>query len=296
MDLLSTTDLALLFAVGLGSGWLGAWIGIGGGIVLVPTLSLFFDVDVKVAIASSLVSVIVTSTATGSVYVHRGLTNPRLAIALEVGTTLGAVAGGLAAVVVAGEALYGVFSVVMGATAVLMFRGASGHVTREIEKVSSPPPAGALDATRDERGKLASAYFDRARGGIVHYSVERFSGGFGLSFVAGAISGLLGVGGGFLKVPAMNLVMNVPIKVAGATSNFMIGVTAAASVFVYFGRGFVHPLLVAPVALGVLGGALLGTRTAATAHPALIKRILAIVLIAVAVQMGLRAFGVTLGH
>ena len=145
-------------------------------------------------------------------------------------------------------------------------------------------------------GRLAGAYYDPHRGTMVAYEAERLEVGSGISFFAGALSGLLGVGGGFLKVPAMNLGMKVPIKVAAATSNFMIGVTAIASLFVYFARGYLHPLVAAPLAVGVVGGALVGARTSAHVSPAVLRRILAVVLLVVSVQMALNAFGVTFGR
>ncbi len=135
---------------------------------------------------------------------------------------------------------------------------------------------------------------DHARGGLVRYETRRLPLGSAVSLVAGAVSGMLGIGGGFLKVPAMNLGMEVPMKVAAATSNFMIGVTAAASVFIYFARGFVQPLLVAPLALGVMAGSWAGTRSSAKVQPSLLKRVLALVLVLAAIQMGLRSIGIGL--
>jgi hypothetical protein len=280
--------LAALFASGLGAGFLGAWVGIGGGVVLVPLLVLGFGIDPKIAIATSLLTVIGTSTAAGSVYVGRGMTNTRLAIALEIATSIGGITGGLLAIVVPSDALAGIFALVMGATSALMLRNAR---TREVGELT---PSDTPTEGTEEAGVLAGTYYDLTRKGVVHYRVTRFAGGSLIALLAGAVSGMLGVGGGFLKVPAMNLAMDVPMKVAVATSNFMIGVTAASSVFVYFGRGYVHPLLVAPIVLGVVAGALAGTAYSGRASHAAIKRVLAIVLIVVAVQMALRALGVHL--
>lgn len=287
---LSLATIAALFGAGLGAGWLGAWIGIGGGTVLVPAFVLAFGFDPKVAVATSLLTVIATSTAAGSVYVGRGLSNTRLAMALEIATTIGGMAGGLLAVVIPSHVLAGIFGVVMSVTAISMLRWSKVKESGELEPSDTP-----VEGT-ERKGELAGTYYDEVRRGLVHYRPIRLYAGSALALLAGAVSGLLGVGGGFLKVPAMNLGMDVPIKVAVATSNFMIGVTAAASVFVYFGRGFVHPLLVAPVALGVVGGALLGTIHSGRASHALLKRVIAGVLIIVAIQMGLRAFGVNLGR
>ena len=286
----SLPTIAYLVVAGLGAGWLGAWIGIGGGTVLVPAFVLAFGFDPKVAVATSLLTVIATSTAAGSVYVGRGLSNTRIAMALEIATTIGGMAGGLLAIVIPSHVLAGIFGVVMAVTALSMLRWSTVKESGHFEPSETPVEGS------EQRGELAGTYYDELRRGLVHYRAVRIYAGSAIALLAGAVSGLLGVGGGFLKVPAMNLGMNVPIKVAVATSNFMIGVTAAASVFVYFGRGYVHPLLVAPVALGVVGGALVGTIHSGRASHALLKRVIAGVLIIVAVQMGLRAFGVNIGR
>jgi hypothetical protein len=284
--ILSASTLLLLGLVGVAAGWLGALVGIGGGIIIVPALVLGFGVDFQVAVATSLIAVIATSTTAGSVYVGMGLANMRLGMTLEVATTIGGVAGGLAATVLSASLLGGVFSVVMLATSLLMLRGAR----RPPERLVEPSEVGALGW--EEPGTLAGAYFDHNRGGMVRYRVTRLPVGSMVSFLAGGLSGMLGVGGGFLKVPAMNLGMGVPIKVAAATSNFMIGVTAVASLFIYFARGFVQPLLAAPLALGVVAGSWAGTRTSDKAQPAMLKRVLAAILVLVAIQMALRTIGV----
>lgn len=274
--------MAALALLGAASGWLGALVGIGGGVVIVPALILGFGVDVKTAVAASLVSVIATSTAAGSVYVGRGLANMRLGMTLEVATTVGGITGGLVAASVPDDVLAGVFAVVMAITALLMLRRG------EVEPAAD---GGADSPGWEEPGALAGAYRDPAGGGLVRYRADRLALGSGVSVVAGAVSGMLGVGGGFLKVPAMNLGMGVPLKVAAATSNFMIGVTAAASIFIYFSEGYVVPLVAVPVALGVVAGSLLGTRLAGVTTPVVLKRVLAVVLVGVAVEMGLRSAG-----
>lgn len=311
-----------LVALGVGAGWLGAVVGIGGGVVIVPTLVLAFGLDTKVAVAASLVAVVATSAAAGSAYAGAGQTNMRLALVLEIATTLGGLAGGLVAVLLAGSVLDGLFAVVMLVTAALVFRGrdepevsvedgegdrpgvlsagspgidggAGGAATAA---GSAQAVAGQLEELGDrvgweERGHLGGAYHDRRRGVLVAYRVVRLWIGWAVSFLAGLLSGLLGVGGGFLKVPAMHLGMRVPIKVAAATSNFMIGVTAVASLFVYFARGYVLPFVAAPIALGIAAGAYAGARSAQRVSGRTLGRILAGVLVLVAVQMGLKATG-----
>jgi uncharacterized protein len=283
---LSLPTVLALVVLGIAAGAMGALVGIGGGVVIVPALVLLFGIDIRIAVASSLVAVIATSTTAGSVYVGKGVTNMRLGMSLEVATALGGITGGLVATYLTAGVLSGLFAALLAVTAVLMLRGAARSRSRSVEAV------GDVEGGWEEAGHLAGAYIDAARGGLVRYRAKRLPFGAAISLAAGAVSGLFGVGGGFLKVPAMNLAMDVPIKVAAATSNFMIGVTAAASVFIYISRGYLHPLLVVPVALGVVAGSVAGTRVSDVATPAVVKRVLALVIAVVAVQMALRAFGV----
>jgi uncharacterized membrane protein YfcA len=287
-----------LIVLGLFAGWLGAVVGIGGGVVIVPVLVLAFGYDIRIAVAASLVAVVATSTAAGSAYVGEGLANMRLGMTLEIATTLGGITGGLVAVLIAPSVISGLFAVMMVITTFLVLRGRDEHGELDgAEEDDADDDLGPEGLKGYELpGRLAGAYYDHHRGGMVTYEAERLGVGSSISFVAGALSGLLGVGGGFLKVPAMNLGMKVPIKVAAATSNFMIGVTAIASLFVYFARGYLHPLLAAPLAVGVVGGALVGAATSAHVSPVVLRRILAVVLLAVSVQMALNAFGVDLGR
>jgi uncharacterized membrane protein YfcA len=238
---------------------------------------------------------VATSTAAGSAYVGEGLANMRLGMTLEIATTVGGITGGLLAVVIAPSALSGLFAVMMLVTTVLVLRNRDEHGGVEPEDADGGD-GGAVPTGYETPGRLAGAYYDRHHATMVRYEAQRLGVGSSVSFLAGTLSGLLGVGGGFLKVPAMNLGMGVPIKVAAATSNFMIGVTAIASLFVYFARGYVHPFVAAPLALGVVAGALAGARASALVSPAVLRRILAAVLLFVSVQMALNAFGVHLGR
>jgi uncharacterized membrane protein YfcA len=305
VTLTSTVVLAL---VGAGAGFIGALVGIGGGIIIVPALVIGFGLDMRDAVAVSLISVVATSTAAGSVYVGRGLANMRLGMTLEVVTTLGGMAGGMVALVVPTSVLAALFAGILVVTAVLLARGRDREGHGGGSRKGSPPARAGVageageageasqPAGWEERGRLAGAYHDAALGRLVHYEVTRLPLGGAISFVAGAMSGMLGVGGGFLKVPAMNLGMRVPMRVAAATSNFMIGVTASASLSVYLARGYVRPLLAAPVVIGVVFGSLAGTRLAHRAPVRVLKWVLAALLVTVAVQMGLRAMGGTLGE
>lgn len=286
---LTPLPAAGLLLLGLVAGLLGALVGVGGGILVVPALVLVFHLGIKTAIATSLVAVVATSTAAGSVYVGRGLTHMRLAMTLEMFTTVGGIAGGTIAVWISPSALAALFGVIMGVTATLLLRTSDRPV-----RVAGVPPGQAALQGAEFPGRLAGTYYDAQRGQVIEYQAVRLALGAGVSAAAGVISGLLGVGGGFLNVPAMAVGMNVPIKVAAATSNFMIGVTAIASLFIYIARGYLSPLVAAPVAVGVSLGALLGTRWQARVSGRVLRRVLSVIVIAVGIEMLLRAAGVSL--
>jgi uncharacterized membrane protein YfcA len=230
-----------------------------------------------------------TSTSAGSVYVGRGLANMRLGMTLETTTTLGGILGGMLAVHVSQRSLSSLFGGLMLLVAALMFR--TKRDKKAAPAPNSPVVAGSTHGWEEPR-RLAGAYFDERAGETIHYEAVRAWFGVIVALVAGTLSGMLGVGGGFLKVPAMNLVMRVPMRVAAATSNVMIGVTALASLVVYFARGYVHPTLAAPAALGVVLGSLGGTALSARVPVLALRVVLAGVLVVVAVEMMLRARGV----
>jgi uncharacterized membrane protein YfcA len=262
-----------LFGVSLGAGFLGSLIGLGGGIVIVPALTLLYGIDIRYAIGASIVSVIATSSGAAAAYVRERLTNLRTGMFLELGTTTGAITGAFVAGVLRGRWLFVIFGVVMGYSAVAMLR--------RVHQPDQPVPA---DRWAD-RLRLHGSYFDQARGVEVAYRVTRTWVGLGLMYLAGMISGLLGIGSGALKVPAMDLAMRIPIKVSSATSNFMIGVTAAASAGVYFARGDIDPIIAAAVAMGVTLGATLGSRVLTRAHSHMIRLVFVVVLLIVSAQM-----------
>jgi uncharacterized protein len=276
----------LLLVSGVGAGAFGAMLGIGGGVLLIPVLVLGFEVPVHVAVATSLVAVIATSSAATSVYVGQGLTNMRLGLTLELATTIGGITGSLLATRLPADALLVVFAIFLAPIAVLLLRGRS---ERGDPVAAASAARGRSDASK--RG-LGGVYYNARTDEFLTYRARRLPLGLGLSLVAGGVSGLLGVGGGILKVPAMNLGMAIPLRVAAATSNFMIGVTAAASLVIYIQRGFLDPLVATPVALGVTAGAFVGTFISPKVSSALLARIFGILLIVVAVQTLLRALGV----
>jgi uncharacterized membrane protein YfcA len=262
------------FAISVAAGVLGSLLGLGGGIIVVPALTLLLGIDIRYAIGASVVSVIATSSGAAAAYVREHMTNLRVAMLLELGTTTGALAGAFLAGVVGGRWLFVVFGVVLGYSALAMVR-------HRHDEVGAPVPPDALA----DRLRLHGAYFDHAEGREVVYRVARTPLGLALMFVAGVVSGLLGIGSGALKVPAMDLAMRLPIKVSTATSNFMIGVTAAASAGVYFARGDVDPFVAAPVAAGVLLGATGGSRLLGRLRGGRIRAAFVVVLVWVAAQM-----------
>ena len=266
----------LAFAASVLAGGLGALVGLGGGIIIIPALTLWLNVDIRYAIGASIVSVIATSSGAAARYLRDGLVNLRVAMVLEVATTAGALSGAFLAGHIGRRALYFIFAGVMAYSAVMMLR-------KREQRTSGPKRTPWADWLR-----LHRSYFDAATGRHVPYQVARTRIGLGLMYVAGIISGLLGVGSGALKVPAMDLAMGLPIKVSTATSNLMIGVTAAASAGVYFIRGDIDPFVAAPVAIGVLIGAMLGAHWVGKLHSSTIRIIFVVVLISIAVQMVVR--------
>lgn len=260
-----------IFILGLAVGGLGSMLGIGGGVLLIPLLTGVFGIPIKTAIGASIVSVIATSSAAGAVYVGRGLTHTRLSMVLEVATTLGALAGGLTAVLLSPSVLALAFSAVLLYVAYSMRR-----LPREDTVVS---PTGLLD----------TSYIDPRTGGLVSYGVHRLPVGLAASVFAGNISGLLGIGGGIVKVPIMTLVMGVPLRAAIGTSNFMIGIEAATSAVIYYQHGYVNPSIAIPSALGVLVGAQLGTRVGGRIRTQGLKNIFQLLLIALAIEMFAKA-------
>lgn len=243
-----SADLGI-FLVSLTAGVIGALAGVGGGILVVPALTILFGVDIHLAVGASIVSVIATSSGAAAAYVRDRMTDMRVGMFLELATTSGAVAGALLAAAVAPAFLYVLLGVVLLVSAAM-------QSLRLGEEIPPSEPVSGLALTM----RLSSSYPDHHLGEEVAYSARRVPLGFALMAVAGLVSGLLGIGSGALKVLAMDGAMRLPMKVSSATSNFMIGVTAAASAGIYLGRGDVDPSIAAPVALGVLVGAVAGAR------------------------------------
>ncbi len=268
---MSTAEFSLIVWLGsLVAGFLGALTGLGGGVVIVPLLVLGLHVDVRYAIGASLVSVIATSSGAAAAYVREGFSNIRIGMFLEVASTAGAIAGAL----IAGYVSTAVIGIVFGAT--LLYSAALSVRTETDRQVTSP---GRLAKLLRLNGSYPTAQGMRA------YAVTNVPAGFGLMFGAGTLSGLLGIGSGAVKVLAMDQAMKVPFKVSTTTSNFMIGVTAAASAGVYLSRGYIDPGLAMPVMLGVLSGSILGTRVLVRAKVRALRLVFAAVIVALGIQM-----------
>jgi uncharacterized protein len=261
-----------LLALGaVAAGFLGSLTGLGGGVVLIPLLVLI-GVDIHYAMGASLVSIIATSSGSAAAYVKEGYTNIRLGMFLEIATTFGAIAGAFVAGVVPASALAVVFGVVLLISALLSSRP---RAEGEVDKRPPDPLATRL--------RLDSTY--PTRGGRKSYHVHNIPVGFAIMFVAGVLSGLLGIGSGAFKVLAMDQAMRIPFKVSTTTSNFMIGVTAAASAGVYLRLGYIDPRLAMPVMLGVLLGTFLGTRVLVVARARGLRIIFGVVILALGAQM-----------
>jgi hypothetical protein len=268
------TALALTAVVGAGAvaaGFVGALTGLGGGVIIIPLLTLGLGVDIRYAIGASLVSVIATSSGAAAAYVREGYSNIRIGMFLEIATTAGALAGAFLAGLVSASLIAVIFGLVLLYSAYLSNRPRQEHATTE----SSDPWAVRL--------RLNSTY--PTPQGLQPYGVRRVGTGFSLMFVAGVLSGLLGIGSGAVKVLAMDQAMHLPFKVSTTTSNFMIGVTAAASAGVYLHRGYIDPGLAVAVMVGVLTGALVGARLLARAHTGRLRLLFGIVIAGLALEM-----------
>ncbi len=268
---MNVLEFTALIGVGaLAAGFLGALTGLGGGVVIVPLLVLL-GVDIHYAIGASLVSVIATSSGAAASYVKEGYSNIRIGMFLEIATTFGALTGAHLVKLIDPKALSIIFGIVLLISAYLSFRQRPRqHGTEE------PDPLAV-------RLRLDSAY--PTPEGKQPYHVHHLPLGFGLMYVAGCLSGLLGIGSGALKVLAMDQAMRIPFKVSTTTSNFMIGVTAAASAGVYLHQGYIDPALTMPVMLGVLIGSLLGAHVLMEAQTRVLRRVFTVVILALAIQM-----------
>ncbi len=268
------TQSILIFCTSIFAGLFGSMLGLGGGIILVPVLTLIFKLPMQTAIAASTVSIIATSTGAAVAFLRERLTNTRVAILLEMGTSAGALSGAL----IAGYLNQQVLQILFGL--LLVYSGYNMFKTRQHELPQDVQP------DRLSRSlQLGGSYMDRQMGQQVNYEVTGTIPGLILMYFSGIAAGLLGIGGGLFKVPAMDQVMKIPFKASTATSNFMIGVTAASGAVVYFARGDVKPLIAGPVVLGVLLGAIVGARLMVRLKASTIRKLFIPVMIYTALVM-----------
>lgn len=274
-----------LFAVAAGASAFGGMLGMASGIFIVPLLTVFGHIEMHQAIGASIVSVIACSCGSAAPYLQSRYTNVRLAIVLEVATTLGALTGVLLAGIVPVAFLFFLFAVILFVSAQQMLA----------KRGNGLPPSEAADSSLwATKLKLHSSYPDALVGREANYDVQRLPAGMALMYGAGLISALLGIGSGVLKIPAMDTALRLPIKVSSGTSNFMIGVTAAASAGAYFVRGNIVSTLAGPVAIGSIVGAILGARILMRVSNERLRVLFVIVLVALGIQMLLESLGIHL--
>jgi uncharacterized membrane protein YfcA len=273
------------------AGMLGALTGLGGGVVIVPLLTLAFGVDIRYAIGASLVSVIATSSGAAAAYLREGYSNMRVGMFLEVATTVGALSGAFIAAYISTSAIAVIFGLVLLYSAYTSARpgkdpalGLPADRIATFLKLDGSFPAQSADGSRKAGAEDGSGAERES------YHVRNVPAGFSLMYVAGVLSGLLGIGSGAVKVLAMDQAMKIPFKVSTTTSNFMIGVTAAASAGIYLRRGYIDPALALPVMIGVLAGALVGARILPGAKVKTLRVVFAVVIAALGVQMIFQGF------
>ncbi len=269
--------IPIVLVAALLAGFVGSLTGLGGGVIVTPVLTLFLGVDIRYAIGASLVSVIATSSGAAAAYVRDGYSNIRIGMFLEIATTLGALFGAFLGTHIPTSAL----SIIFG----LILLQSAWTASREHKPPKTPLPPDPLATRLSLNGQYYTAQ------GPQSYQVHRVKTGFGLMFGAGTLSGLLGIGSGSLKVIAMDQAMQIPFKVSTATSNFMIGVTAAASASIYLSRGYVNPGIAMPVMLGVLSGSMIGARFLARLPVLLLRRVFAVVVGIIAIEMIVSGIG-----
>lgn len=272
-----------ILLISISAGVLGSILGLGGGIIVTPALTLLFGVDIQHAIGASLISVIATSSGAAIAYIRDGITNIRVGMFLEIATTIGAVTGAVIGGLISPNLLYMVF-------AVFLFYSALAMLKKTKEELPGDVPLHSVAKTL----KLQGEYYDKALKKQVSYNADNVYSGFGVMYGAGVISGLLGIGSGSFKVLAMDVFMKLPLKVSSATSNFMMGVTGAASAGIYLFRGDINPLISAPVALGVLIGATIGARLMQKLKSKTIRKLFIPVLMYISLQMLAQGLGVKL--
>ena len=277
--------MLLLLIMGVGAGVLGAILGIGGGMIITPVLTIMMGLDIKYAIGASIISVIATSSGSTIAYLKDDMLNLRVAMFLEIATTVGAIMGALLVGLFSSSFLYVLFGFFLLYSTYNMIRKLFDKKGEQVFTGHDPIV---------DKFKLASTYYDKSEQKQIDYSMKNVPGGFIMMWAAGLASGLLGIGSGAFKVIAMDTIMKMPLKPSSATSNLMMGVTAAASATVYFFNGSIRPDIAAPLAIGVLAGATIGARLMQVLKPRVIRMIFIPIILYMGVQMALKGFGVNI--
>ena len=278
-------SMLLLLVMGVAAGCLGAILGIGGGMIITPVLTIMMGLPIKYAIGASIISVIATSSGSTIAYLKDDMLNLRVAMFLEIATTVGAIMGALLVGVFSSNFLYVLFGFFLLYSTYNMIRKLFSKKGEAVYNGSDPIV---------DKFKLASTYYDKAEQKQIDYSMKNVPGGFIMMWAAGLASGLLGIGSGAFKVIAMDTIMKMPLKPSSATSNLMMGVTAAASATVYYFNGSIRPDIAAPLAIGVLVGATIGARLMQVMKPRVIRMIFIPIILYMGVQMALKGFGVNI--
>jgi len=275
--------IILMLLVSVIAGLIGSLVGIGGGILVIPALTLLFGIPIQYAIGASIVSVIATSSGSASAYVRDHITNLRIGMFLEIGSTIGAIFGAAVSIALIRSGYSWVVFLAFGGILFVSAYGSAVRIRKERKKGSEM--VNQKPNRISSRLKLSGEYYDAATKTKVGYIADRVFPAFGVMFTVGVLSALLGVGGGILKVVGLDSFMKLPFKVSTTTSNFMIGVTAAASTTIYYIGGFVNPVLAAPVAIGVVAGAYAGTKVLVRTKPGSLRWVFVIALIVIGIEM-----------
>jgi len=284
-------NLWALAGTGIIAGLLGSMLGVGGGLIIVPVLTLALHLPIKLAVGSSLVAIVANACTAAGIYTKARLTNIRLGLLLETATIPGAIIGGFAAAAIAPSILNALFGLLLIYVAYTMvtrqhFISADNQLTDHQHSTKAGKISDNLS------GSLTDSYYDRNLDKVETYKVNRTSAGLGTSFFAGVLSSLLGVGGGIINVPVMHMVMGVPMKAAIATSTFMIALTAATGAFIYQYNGYINPLLIAPLIIGIVIGARIGVELTQRTGGEMLRRIFGVFLFLVAILMFLKTANV----
>jgi uncharacterized membrane protein YfcA len=288
---LNDINLWALGGTGLVAGLLGSMLGVGGGILIVPILTLALHLPIQVAIGSSLVAIVANACTAAGIYTKVRLTNIKLGLLLETTTIPGAIIGGFAAALIAPSILSALFGLVLIYVAYTMvarqhLMSVDAQLDDHLHIVEPSKISDSLSSS------LTDSYYDQNLDEVVNYKVTHIPAGLGAGFFAGALSSLLGVGGGIIKVPVMHLVMGVPMKAAIATSTFMIALTAATGAFIYQYYGNIYPFIIAPLVIGIVIGSRIGVELTQRTRGALLRRIFGVFLFLVAILMFLKTANV----